>query len=266
MIFSHVNPALFHAEISRTRDPGHATRLASAAAAEGMDIVVACGGDGTVNGVASALAGTQAALSILPLGSGNGLARHLGIPLATETALRNFNHGTMHMLDTISLNGRLAVNVAGLGFDAQVAHAFAHMPGRGFRNYARAVWKEYSRSKEQVFSVETEAGHTQHTAWMLSMCNSSQFGNNYRIAPAASSSDGLMDICLLRKIPLLQLPVQAHRLYWGSIQNSRYYTTFQTSNLTLHLPSPMPAHIDGEPCILQGQVTVCMGPTLQVWH
>lgn len=265
LIFANINPYEFEVEISRTREAGHATHLARSAAQEEVDIVVSCGGDGTLNEIAQGLIGSKTALSLLPLGSGNGLARHLKIPMNIQRALQHFNHAQYQDLDCIKLNEHLVFNVAGIGFDAQVAHAFANMPGRGFGNYVKAVFKEYKLSAEIVFLYEGANGKQTQKSWLLSICNSNQFGNNFRIAPKASVNDGLMDICFLKKIPFSQFPIQAHRLFYGSIGKSSYYKTFQTNKLSIYLDAPTLAHVDGEPIMLEGIVELSMGEKLKVW-
>ncbi len=265
LIFANINPYEFEVEISRTREAGHATHLARSAAQEEVDIVVSCGGDGTLNETATGLVGSQTALSLLPLGSGNGLARHLGIPMGVEKALQHFNHGQLQPLDCIRLNDYFVFNVAGIGFDAQVAHAFAKLTGRGFGNYVKAVFKEYGQSSEAAFIYDKGNGKQTEKAWLLSICNSNQFGNNFRIAPKASVSDGLMDVSFLRKIPMYQFPLQAHRLYRGSIGKSPYYKSFQTEKLEIYLDKPTPAHVDGEPIMLEGKLELSMGEQLKVW-
>lgn len=234
-------------EIEYTRQKGHATVLAREAVASGLLKVFACGGDGTVNEVAQALVHTSTLLGILPMGSGNGLARHLHIPVDTQRALKLLPHYTSISMDTMIVNDHRAVNVAGIGFDAHVAGLFGKNGKRGLSEYARLVMKEYRGFKEFEAKLSMDGKPTEHNAFVVALANSSQFGNNARIAPHASVCDGVMDVCFIRKIPLIEAVGFTAKLFMGKVHKSRFVTMVKASQFSIEVSLPMPYHIDGEP-------------------
>ncbi len=160
-----------------TTKQGDAHEWAKEAASGGYDIVIAAGGDGTINEVACALMYTKTALGIIPLGSGNGLARHLKIPIRIKGAIDYCVNASIKPIDTISINGHYSFNVSGFGFDALIAHRFQHAKTRGFWGYFNTVVKEIFNYK--VTSIETLINkvHEQREIFICAIANSSQFGN-----------------------------------------------------------------------------------------
>lgn len=233
--------------IEYTSQRGHATDLARQAVEQGIQKVIACGGDGTVNEVAQGLVHTSSAMGILPMGSGNGLARHLQIPLDKSRALELLHkHHTISM-DTLLINGHRAVNVAGIGFDAHVASLFGKDGKRGLTGYARLVLKEFNQFKEFETKVFLDGKPGEHQAFVVAMANSSQFGNNARVAPQASVCDGVMDVCFIRKVPFIKAVGFATKLFMGNLDKSRFVEIIKVKEFKAALSTPMPYHIDGEP-------------------
>ncbi|HON19251.1 MAG TPA: YegS/Rv2252/BmrU family lipid kinase, partial [Salinivirgaceae bacterium] len=184
-------------EIFRTEYSGHGTQLARQLGRE-FDIVVAVGGDGTVNEVASGLIDTKAKLGIVPCGSGDGLARHLKIPQNPRSALLAIKAGVAHPIDVILFNNRVSVNLSGIGFDAVVAHNFAKSVRRGVFSYIRQVVLAYFYFKPFDAIIKANGQSYRRKSWLVAVANSSQFGNNAVISPISEVSDGKMEICILK--------------------------------------------------------------------
>ncbi|MDV3308949.1 MAG: diacylglycerol kinase family lipid kinase [Cyclobacteriaceae bacterium] len=231
-----------------TRAPGHATELARDGIRDGFTAVVAAGGDGTINEVARAVVGSSTPLGIIPRGSGNGLARHLGIPLDPEKALACVVEATPTPIDTFTLNERLSLNVSGIGFDAHVADVFNQSKRRGLMNYVRIATQEYRRFVP--FNVQIDGTSTQaklHRVFFIAIANSSQYGNNARIAPAASVRDGKLNINAVKRIPLYRLDT-VWSLFRGDVTKKSWCTTFETRDATFRTDRKVAYHVDGEPC------------------
>ncbi|TDB66087.1 diacylglycerol kinase [Arundinibacter roseus] len=253
------------AECILTQAKGHATELAAAAVdSRKWDCVVAVGGDGTVNEVASALVHSQVPLGILPLGSGNGLARHLGIPLGFTDALTHLFSGQPHLIDSATLNQQPFFCVAGLGFDAYVGHLFGQQLHRGIQTYVKVAMQAYwdyapkrVRINEQTLEI-----------FSLSFANAGQFGNNAWVAPQADLSDGKLEICTVRPFPKWYGTALTYWLFTKQMKPSTYISYEALPGLTVQTEQPALVHFDGEPWQLDTTtVEVCVIPkSLWVIH
>jgi diacylglycerol kinase (ATP) len=233
--------------IEYTRERGHATELAKRAVDEKFDIAFAVGGDGTVNEVAQGLIGSSVAMGILPKGSGNGLARHLGIPMKFSSALQLMKSTHVINMDTMSVNGKLSVNVSGIGFDGHVAGMFGKDGKRGLAGYAKLVLKEFMSYNEIAADVVVDGASHRTSSFIIAIANSSQFGNNAKVAPLASVCDGLIDICFIRKIPFSRLIGFAIKMFTGTLNKSSLVDIRKGKKIELTFPKPVAFHIDGEP-------------------
>ncbi len=236
----------FNYAIEYTMGPTHATELAKTAARDGFDLVIAVGGDGTVNETATGLIHTDTALGIIPIGSGNGLGRHLQIPTNTVKAIRALRESAPMKIDVCTANDRPFFNVAGVGYDARIAHEFAQMESRGFSAYIYSVVQQWFKYKPKKYKIKTDQDTFKRRALLITVANGSQFGNNAWIAPNARLDDGLMDVCLLTKFHTLAAPLVAYQLFNKTIEDSRYLEVFKTGEFTLKHKSKR-AHLDGEP-------------------
>ncbi len=234
------------ATIEYTQHKGHATELARQAVQDGFSRVFAMGGDGTVNEVAQGLVHSQTALGILPKGSGNGLARHLRIPLSINNALRLLDRHQVIAMDTFSVNERLSVNVSGIGFDAHVAGKFGKDGKRGLMGYGKLVMQEFLKFREFPMKINVDGRAMNKKVFILALANSSQFGNNAKVAPHASVCDQLIDICLIKKIPITRAVDFIRRLFTGYINRSRFVDIIHGKHIHLKFTKPVPFHIDGE--------------------
>lgn len=249
----------FDAAILYTNGPGHATELARKAAAEGAPVVVAVGGDGTVNEVAKGLVHTSTPLGIVPMGSGNGLAKHLRLPTDPEQALRRIKQNKTTAIDVIAINDEYSFNVSGIGFDAHIAHAFAKRKKRGFFSYLATFLKEYPKYEPKELKLVVDGQEVRKKALLITFANSSQFGNNITIAPKANLSDGYLDLVFLEKPPKRAVLPTALRTLAQSIHRSTYYQTIPCRTITLSEPNLL-AHIDGEPRLFEDGIRITLLP------
>ncbi|HEV8513924.1 MAG TPA: YegS/Rv2252/BmrU family lipid kinase [Cyclobacteriaceae bacterium] len=232
--------------IEFTQSPGHATELAQEAVKQKLDYAFAVGGDGTVNEVAKGLLGSSVAMGILPKGSGNGLARHLGLHMSFKKSLDIIPFHDEKMIDTLSVNGKLSVNVSGIGFDGHVAGLFANKAKRGLMGYAKLVIKEFMSFKSFEAKIGINGNSFQSKSFIIALANSSQFGNNARVAPQASVCDKLMDVCFIQKVPMLQAIGFAGKMFSGNLNRSRFVEIIKTNRITIDIDQSIAYHIDGE--------------------
>jgi len=229
-----------------TKARGHATALAKQAAADHFRFVFAMGGDGTVNEVAQGLLHSSTPMGILPKGSGNGLARHLRIPLNFVKSLALLSHHEIIAMDTMMVNGNLSVNVSGIGFDGHVANSFGKDGKRGLWGYTQLVLKQYLQFKEFQVDVSIDAQRLNKPVFILAIANASQFGNNACVSPGASVADGQLDVCFIEKIPLWQGPTFAAQVFSRKIDYSHLVRIVKGKEVQIALKNPMEYHIDGE--------------------
>lgn len=215
---------------------------------EGFEAIVAVGGDGTVSEIGRRLVGTGLALAIVPTGSGNGLARHLRIPLSLSGALDVLRDGITARIDTATLNGTRFLSIAGVGFDAVVADRFDKSGLRGFVSYAKESLASVVSYTPEVYEVSIDgASPREEKAFLLAVANSTQYGNDARIAPLASLTDGLLDVCVVRTPPWGELTSTVVRLFRGELHHSAALTVRKGRRIVITRRSAGPAHVDGEP-------------------
>ncbi len=247
--------------VMTTRYAGHAAQLARQARARGDALVVAVGGDGTVHEVGSALIGSKTALGILPVGSGNGLARHLRIPSNPEAAMELIGRGRRCFIDTVSVGEgeRNFLNVAGVGFDACVAESFSHTRARGMKSYAACIAQKYPFYCKKEFHLTIDGEEVRRKAFLLSFANSSQYGNNFTIAPKADMSDGLFEVAVVNEAPLWAMPTVLLHLANGTIDRSPFYECWKARRVTVHGEQHL-LHLDGEPLDYEGDIHLTSNP------
>lgn len=241
-----------------TERRGHGHDLAAAAAARGDRLVVAWGGDGTVNEVGSALAGSATAVGIVAAGSGNGLARELRLPTGASSALDHAFAAPLRPIDAGHLHGRWFFSVAGVGFDAHVASLFDTATGRrGFVTYARLVTRELLRYRPGTYRID---GHTVPRALLVTIANSAQFGNGARIAPSARLDDGLLNLVVFTERSRLRTLAALPKLFLGDVATTPGVISRTTAHVTIESETPMRGHVDGEPCEVGERVEVRVVP------
>lgn len=246
--------------VQYTTGPGDATRIAREAAAAGHYGVLACGGDGTVNEVASGLIGTDTAMGILPAGSGNGLARHIGIPIDISRSLKVIAEDNVASCDYGEVNGRPFFCTFGVGFDAAVSHRFARKRKRGLASYITSTLDEFVKYHPDTYEIVAGNEVVTDRAFLVVVCNASQYGNNAFIAPAASIRDGLLDITIVHSGTMLDHAISGFEMITGSIGNHGKIQTFRSTEFTIRRQSAGAAHIDGDPVQLDNELHVRCHP------
>ena len=250
----------FIPEVVFTERAGHATELARDAVERRADIVVASGGDGTVNEVACAMVNTGIPMGILPAGSGNGLARCLGISMSYALALRTIIRGKTKLMDVATVNDMLYTSIAGIGFDAHVAQKFSETYIRGMLAYMKITLNEFRSYKPQTYKITIDGVTMEKHALMIIFANSNQFGFNTRIAPQAKVDDGLLDICVFKKMPARQLLNVGYHLLRGTPAKSGYAEYFRGKEIAIDSIADHLMNIDGEPKIMESPVKISIKP------
>jgi len=250
----------YNYKIQNTNRKDHAIEISKNAVKEGFDIIVVVGGDGSINEVAQSIVNTDVILGIIPLGSGNGLAHHLKIPLKPENAIEVINQFKIKKIDTASCNDKVFVSIAGIGFDARVAKKFAKTRKRGFLSYLKIIIKEYPFYKPRDYEINIDGKQIQRNAFIINFANSDQFGYDTTIAPNAKIDDGLIDVCIVKKVPLVELPISAHLLYWKQIDKSRFIEIIKAKNIIIKRKKKSTVNIDGEPVKLAKELEIKINP------
>lgn len=258
VIDSTINKELFDYEIKISERPGHASEMAKEAKNNHVDVVVAVGGDGTVNEVARAIVKSRTALGIIPCGSGNGLARHLMIPMSLRKSIEIINTCEIHRLDYGVINDYPFFCTCGMGFDAFVSKKFADSGKRGPISYAENILKEGLKYQPETYTLEDETGTHQHKAFLISCANASQYGNNAYIAPQASMSDGLLDIIIMEPFDVLEAPQVSFDMFNKTLDMNSKIKTFKCKQLKVHRSKPGFIHYDGDPVMTGKDITVEM--------
>lgn len=259
IIETNLDSNRFEYTIVYTQYAQHASKLAQDALIDSADIIAAVGGDGTVNEVGRALIDSKAVLAIIPVGSGNGLARHLGIPVGLKKALKALNHGYPVVIDTAKINEKTFLGVAGIGFDAHIAHKFALFGKRGFFSYCQVASKEFYLYAPQSYFITIDGKQIFRKAFILTFANSSQYGNNFIIAPNASVSDGYLDLVIIDDIPFYSILQFLWRFGQGTLHHSSHFETYPFKEITIQHPG-MQAHVDGEPVLFENEIKVTIQP------
>ncbi len=252
---------LYDHNLKETRYAGQATEMAAQAVREGYDVVAAVGGDGTVNEIGQSLVHTNTALGIVPLGSGNGLARHLLIPIGVRKSIEILNQGLVKNLDYGVIDGHPFFCTCGMGFDAFVSMKFAKDGRRGPITYIQKVLEEGLSYKPETYEISADGyEETAYKAFLLSCANASQYGNNAYIAPQASMSDGLMDVVIMEPFDLLDSPQIAIDMFSKTLDKNSKIKTFKTRHLRIHRNQPGVIHYDGEPVMAGPDVDIRLEP------
>jgi YegS/Rv2252/BmrU family lipid kinase len=232
----------------------------TSAAARGVRAVFAVGGDGTIHEVAKRLIGTDLTLGVLPTGSGNGFARHLGLPMNPRAVLAACAGLRVEIIDTATVNGRPFINMMGIGFDAWIADAFANAGTRGLATYIRVGLRGFARYEPEEYEVTVDGIASRHRAIVIAVANASQYGSNARIAPLASMQDGILDVTLIERAPLFRIPRLAAQLFSGTFHRARGVTTMRGRSISIRRRAAGHAHLDGEPVTLPETLAIEVVP------
>ena len=231
-------------------------RAIGRAIADGVKVVYAVGGDGTVHEVAKRLIGTPLALGVVPTGSGNGFARHIGLPIDIGRSLRSCRDQRIVTIDTAMVNGEPFIGTMGIGFDAWVAHHFASSRMRGLRTYVALAARGFLRFASEEYKLTIDGATERRHAFLIAVANASQYGNNARIAPVASLQDGILDVVVVEKLSALAIP----RLFAGTLHRAHGVRMLRGKHVEIRRSAAGPAHVDGEPLMLPAILTIEIVP------
>ncbi|MCC7179072.1 MAG: diacylglycerol kinase family lipid kinase [Acidobacteria bacterium] len=249
-------------EVALTTGRGHARRMSEHARTSGIGLVVAWGGDGTINEVASALTLTDIPLGIVPGGSGNGLARDLGLPLDPECALEVVATGHARRIDAGRLDDALFFNVAGIGLDAEIARRLASPQARrGLPGYVQATFAELPGYRARTYAIEAAGSRTEQRALFIAVANSRQYGNGAQIAPAARLDDGKLDLVVVQAQPAWRLLAQLPAFFRGTLAPRPGLHMAQVADGLIHADGPIGFHVDGEPRAVEGTLRIGVLPS-----
>lgn len=246
----------FLSEIVYTEYAGHAIEIAAQKAKENEFAVVAIGGDGTINEIARSLVHTKTALGIIPCGSGNGLARHLQIPMDSKRAIEIINGEVLDVIDYGKINDVPFFCTCGVGFDAFVSLKFAKAGRRGPLTYLEKTLLESLKYQPETYELETEDGTLKYKAFLIACGNASQYGNNAYIAPQATLTDGLLDVTILEPFTVLDVPSLSFQLFNKTIDQNSRIKTFRCRKLRIHRTKPGVVHFDGDPMMMGEDIEV----------
>lgn len=260
VVSARLEPLGIETETVWTTAHGDATRASLRAVAEGYDTVVSAGGDGTVNETASALCGSKTKLGIIPCGSGNGLARHLEIPIDIQAAIDIISKNHLTACDYGTVNERPFFCTFGVGFDAAVSQMFARQKQRGLLTYLRSTFHEFMKYNADEYVISANGNVLTEKAFLVAVCNASQYGNNAYIAPQASMTDGLLDITIVHQGNPLSTALVGIDLLTGYIDRNTLIHTFRAPSAVIERAKAGAAHIDGEPVKLGERMEVCCHP------
>jgi len=237
----------FELTVIFTAYAGHAKELTARFVKEKYNYVIACGGDGTMNEVASELVHTDVVFGIIPYGSGNGLARHLGISMFPRRALKQINNHVVKTIDYGMADDTKFFCTCGTGFDAHISHKFAVEGKRGFLTYLKTIFREYIYYKPYMYILKNGELEIKQRAFLVTFANASQYGNNAFIAPNASTSDGMLDVCILKPFSFFAIPWLAFLLFQKEIDRSKHISIVRTKEITLIRRKAGSFHVDGDP-------------------
>ena len=259
MIEEHLDLDLFDYDIAITEYRKHARVIAKQSTVEGYDIVCAVGGDGSVHEVGTALIGTKTKLAILPTGSGNGLARHLNIPLNIKEAIECINSNQSIQMDTVLVNDKSFLGVGGYGFDAVIAQKFEKHTRRGLRGYIYLIIREFFKYNPINVSIDLDGKVKTLPVVLCTVANSSQFGNGFKVSPNSDVTDGELELCILKPFSIWSAPSIIYRFFRNSSDRSRFSEIIPFKKVKIKLSKKI-AHYDGEPFDVKEELNVSVVP------
>jgi diacylglycerol kinase (ATP) len=260
IIHNYLDNTKYAPEIIETEYAGHAKELVKDCLKKGIKIIIAVGGDGTVNEVASSLHKSGATLGIIPKGSGNGLARSLNIPIDARKAVECINNGHLTTIDIGAINKKFFFCTCGTGFDAKVGHKFSKSKKRGFITYIKTIFREYGAYLPKKYRLKIDGKNLVRRSFLVTVANAGQYGNNAYIAPKAKMNDGKFELCLFKPFPWYTSLFLSFRLFARTIDKSKYIETIQCQSIVFRKKKKYRFHIDGEPVKFNGKVKINIIP------
>lgn len=264
LIDQHLDHEKFDYEILYSEYKGHAIQLAHLAIEKKIDIVCAVGGDGSVHEVGTSLIGSNVKLAIIPMGSGNGLARHMQIPTKISAAIECINANHSIYMDTLKVNDSPILGIGGYGFDALIAKKFQENKKRGFLTYVKLVAKEFFKYNPINISIDANGQVKKLPVVLCTIANISEFGNGFVVSPSSDATDGKFELVILKPFSFWRIPELIFQFFTGRSDRSNLTEVIKTDHAILKLSGKM-AHYDGEPAVSTKNVTVNLLPkSLQI--
>lgn len=262
LVESSIDKNKYDYTIVFTEYANHATELTMKAIEDGYEYIAAVGGDGTINEVAKCMIDKEQTLVIIPFGSGNGLARHLGLPFKVEKLIKDvINNGKKYKIDTATMNGVPFISLAGIGFDAMIADYFAKDENRGFLTYAKLITEKYPNYRQKEYTLILDDKTTiECKPFFVTFANSSQFGYNAEISPKASVQDGFLDVCIFKKPNILEVPIVATYFLAKQIDKSNFIDIYKAKKIQVIRKVDEVANVDGEPVEMSKDIIVEIKP------
>lgn len=260
LIDRHINHLQFETHIWPTEKADDVILLTEKAIREKADIILGAGGDGTINQIASRLVNTGIALGVIPLGSGNGFARHFKIPLNTAQAISKISDYSVKEIDTVWFNRHCMINIGGIGFDAHISSAFANTKKRGLQGYVKTIVRELNY-KSQFYSIYNKGERVwEGNAFMIGIANATQWGNNVVLHPGAKPDDGLFNLVVLKKFSPVDFVVILKNLMEGKLHSNKNSVVFTGTDFMIRREKEGPIHVDGEPIWLGKEININIEP------
>ncbi len=255
-IHKYLDLKKFDFSIEYSKKKGDVQKISKTCISNGTNIIIAVGGDGTVNEVSSTLINSKLKMGVIPIGSGNGLALSLGIPKNIKKAIKKINATIVKQIDCISVNNLHSINITGFGFDAFVAKHFSKESKRGLFKYIYLTFLLLRKYKSKKYTITINEKIEKIKAFSLNICNGNQFGNNFYISPKAKLDDGKLHICIVRPFKWYQFFILLTQFYFNKIHLSKLYKSYQANSLTIKTETDNLVHIDGETQILKNKVNI----------
>lgn len=260
IIAEHIDHLQFDVQVWPTQKADDVILLTEKAIHQKADIVLGAGGDGTINQIASRLVNTGVTLGIIPLGSGNGFARHFKIPLKTNEAISCIGQLKTRKIDTVWMNRHCMINIGGIGFDAHISSQFAHTRKRGLKGYFRTIVRNLGYKSKYYHLYKGDDLVWEGKAFMISIANASQWGNNVFVHPGALPDDGMLNVVILRKFRPVDFVMIVKSLLQGTLHKNRNSTTFTGTDFWVERDEDGPVHVDGEPLWLGKEININIEP------
>ena len=259
-IYKYLNLKKFDLNIKYSKKKGDIQKVAREAIKNGSKIIIAVGGDGTVNEISRSLINSKLKIGVIPIGSGNGLALSLGIPKNIKKAIEKINLSHTKKIDCISINNLHSINITGFGFDAFVAKYFSKEKNRGLLKYIYLTFLLLKKYKPKEYIIRLNKKIIKTKAFALTICNGPQYGNNFHISPIAKLDDGKLNICIVRPFKWYQFITLLKKFYFQKIHLSKLYTSHIANKLIIESDEKNLIHVDGESKIVKNKVYINVIP------
>jgi diacylglycerol kinase (ATP) len=260
LIHKHIDHTQFEVIVWPTEKSDDVVLLTEKAIKEKADIVIGAGGDGTVNQIASRLVNTGVKMGILPLGSGNGFARHFKIPMNTIEAIRQLGNYKTKEVDTVWFNRHCMINIGGIGFDAHISAAFANNKKRGLQGYIKTITRHINYKSKYYRLYKSGEKVWEGKAFMIGVANATQWGNNVVLHPGAEPDDGLFNLVVLKKFSSIDFVFILKNLLEGKLYTNKNSEVMSGSDFRITREEDGPVHVDGEPLWLGKEININIEP------